>query len=337
MSVRPDFIAGNTRLRSRLPARLGPGDYDQLAGRSLQGTIESLSGTAYRPYLGSPRVGDEDVLDAVTQRLRDVLRGLRGLYGGAARDVVGVLLARHDLRDVLALLRGARTGQPGTDRLAAVMAVGTLDQEAAVDVAAAADGATAVTRLAARQLPDPATARALAAAWERFEVTADPDEFETTVASVAIDGWTTLLARSGAAARPALELVRAESDQANLLAALRDPAGEVPRLLPAGRVPSRVLLVARGGGMASLGAIRPGWRDALDRYSRDADRSALEWNLDVALWRRTVRGLRRGDPLGADVPVGYVIAAECEARNVRRLLLAAQRGDDDEVRRSLVA
>jgi hypothetical protein len=33
-----------------------------------------------------------------------------------------------------------------------------------------------------------------------------------------------------------------------------------------------------------------------------------------------VLGLRRGDPLGADVPVGYVLAAECEARTVRLLL-----------------
>jgi hypothetical protein len=46
----------------------------------------------------------------------------------------------------------------------------------------------------------------------------------------------------------------------------------------------------------------------------------LEWQLAAALWRRAVRGLRRGDPLGADVPVGYVLAAECEARNVRLLL-----------------
>ena len=35
MTPRPDFIAGNTRLRARLPALLGPVDYDQLAGLSL--------------------------------------------------------------------------------------------------------------------------------------------------------------------------------------------------------------------------------------------------------------------------------------------------------------
>lgn len=337
MSGRADFVAGNTRLRSRLPSLLSRHDYDQLAGRSLPAVIEGLRGTAYRPYLGPPPLDGGAVLDAVTQRLGDVLRGVRGVYGGTAGDVVGVLLARHDLRDVLALLRGARTGQSGADRLAAVMGVGTLDHEAAADVAAAADGATAVTRIVGRRLPDRATARGLRAAWERFEVNADPDEFETTVASEAINGWTALLVRAGNAGRPVLELIGAESDQANLLAVLRDPDGEAPRLLPAGLFPPSALLNPRRGGLASEGAIRTGWRKALDRYALDADLAALEWNLDMTIWHRAVRGLRRGDPLGADVPVGYVIAAECEARNVRLLLLAARRDIGNDVRRLLVA
>jgi hypothetical protein len=47
-----------------------------------------------------------------------------------------------------------------------------------------------------------------------------------------------------------------------------------------------------------------------------------------------VRGLRRGDPLGADVPVGYVVAVECEARVVR--LVLADRADRRDVRDLLV-
>ena len=336
MTGRPDFIAGNTRLRARLGGLLGPRDYDRLAGLSYEAVVESLSATAYRPYLGRRREVDGQVVDAVTQRLRDLLRGVRELYGGTAREVVGVLLARHDLHDVLALLRGARTGQPGSDRLAAVMAVGALDQQGAADVGSAADGATAVTRLAARRLPDRATAQALQVAWERFELNADPDELENAVASSAIDGWTTLLARAGKAARPALELVLAECDRANLLAVLRDPAGEPPRLLHTGMLDSRTLSAAPRN-MAPVLAVRPAWREAIDRYTDDGDLTALEWNLDVAMSRQAVRGLRRGDPLGADVSVGYVLAAECEARNVRLVLLAARRGRGTDVRASLVA
>ncbi len=252
---------------------------------------------------------------------------MRGLYGGIAGTVVGVLLARHDLHDTLALLRGARTGQPAPDRLAAVMGVGALDQRAAADIAAAPDGATAVLRLAAHRLPDPLTARALPAAWERYELNGDPDEFETTVAAAAIDGWTDRLERVGRAARPVLELVQAECDRANLLAVLRDPALETPRLLPAG-------LVTRAGV-----AGRPARRSAARSWPRapageqpsngtsateTSPRSNGTWT--SALWRQAVRGLRRGDPLGADVPVGYVLAAECEARTVRLLLAGTAPG-----------
>jgi vacuolar-type H+-ATPase subunit C/Vma6 len=320
MTPRPDFIAGNTRLRARLPALLGPVDYDQLTGVSREAAAERLAATTYRPYLSRDQAGDPRLLDAVGRRLRDLLRAVRGLYGGAAGTAVGVLLARHDLHDALALLRGARTGQPTAIRLAAVMGVGAFDQRAAADIAAAPDCTTAVLRLTAHRLPDALTARALPAAWDRYELNGDPDEFETTVAAAAIDGWTDRLERVGRAARPVLQVIRAECDRANLLAVLRDSALETPRLLPTGLVPESALLAVRRGDPQPAVAVRPGWRQPLEQHLGDQDLTALEWRLDVAVWRQSVLGLRRGDPLGADVPVGYVLAAECEARTVRLLL-----------------
>ncbi|TCC07187.1 V0D/AC39 family V-type ATPase subunit [Kribbella soli] len=319
MTARADFIAGNTRLRARLPALLAPFDYDQLAGLSRDAAAERLATSTYRRYLNRDQAGGS-LLDAVARRLRDQLRGVRGLYGGIAGTAVGVLLARHDLHDTLALLRGARTGQPAADRLDAVMGVGALDQRSAADIAAAPDGTTAVIRLAAHRLPDPLTARALPPAWERYELTGDPDELETTIAAAAIDGWTDRLEWVGRAARPILELIQAECDRANLLAVLRDPAPQPPRLLPAGLIPVPALLAARRGDPQPAAATRPGWRQPLERHLHDGDLIALGWDLDVDLWRQAVRGLRRGDPLGADVPVGYVLAVECEARTIRLLL-----------------
>ncbi|MEU4607325.1 V-type ATPase subunit [Kribbella sp. NPDC023972] len=328
MTSRPDFIAGNTRLRARLPALLDPAGYDQLAGVSREAAAELLAASTYRPYLKRDQVGDHLLLDAVGERLRDLLRGVRGLYVGIARTAVAVLLARHDLHDALALLRGARTGQPATVRLAAVMGIGALDQPTAADIAAAPDGATAVLRLATHRLPDPLTARALPAAWEQYELHDDPDEFETTIAAAAIDGWIDRLERVGRAARPVLDLVRAECDRANLLAAVRDPAMEMPRLLPPGLVPESALQAARRGDPQPVVAARPGWRHHLEQHVRSGDVAALEWDLDVAMWRQAVRGLRRGDPLGADIPVGYVLAAECEARTIRLLLSGLAPGYD---------
>ena len=320
MTPRADFIAGNTRLRARLPALLGPFDYDQLAGVSREAAAQRLAASTYRSYLNRDRTGDDRLLDAIGRRLRDLLGAVRGLYGGIAGTAVAVLLARHDLQDDLALIRGACTGQPAADRLAAVMGVGALDQRTAADIATAPDGATAVLRLAAHRLPDPLTARALPAAWERFELSGDPDELETTVAAAAIDGWSDRLEWVGRAARPVLEVIHAECDRANLLAVLRDPALETPRILPTGLVSVTALLAARRGDPQPTGAVRPSWRQALERHLHDQNLPALEWDLDTTLWRQAVRGLRRGDPLGADIPVGYVLAAECEARTIRLLL-----------------
>jgi hypothetical protein len=84
-------------------------------------------------------------------------------------------------------------------------------------------------------------------------------------------------------------------------------------------VPESALLAARRGDPLPAVAARTGWRRPLERHLHD-DLAALEWDLDVAMWRQAVRGLRRGDPLGADIPVGYVLAAECEARTIRLLL-----------------
>jgi hypothetical protein len=327
VTARADFVAGNTRLRARLPGMLTRIEYDRLASMPRAAALERLVATLYRPYLDAGQTDERVVLEAVGRRLRDLLRGVRGCYAGTADSVVGILLARHDLHDVLALLRGARAGQPAPQRLAAVMAVGSLDLQAAADLAAA-DGPTTALRLAARHLPDPVTAPALPAAWDRYELTTDADELETTVASIAIEGWTAQLNRVGRAARPVLDLIRAECDRANLLAILRDPTRDPPRLLPLGLLTLPVLLAVRAGDPTHALAARPSWADALDLYSRRAALPALEWGLDVAHWREAVRDLRRGDPLGADVPVGYVVLAECEARAVRLLLADAAPGHD---------
>jgi vacuolar-type H+-ATPase subunit C/Vma6 len=335
MSAHADFIAGNTRLRARLPALLGRADYDRLAALPHEAAVERLAASIYRPYLSGDRIDDSQLLDAVGNRLRDLIRGVRGLYGGTAAAAADVLLARHDLADTLGLLRGARTGQPLAHRVAAAMCVGALDQQTCLDVAAATDGATAVIRLAAHRLPDPATARGLSAAWEQYTLDDDPEELETTIAATAITGWTARLEHVGKAAAPALELVHAECDRANLLAALRDPTGDLPRLLPPGAVDEPALSAAHRGNPTPLLAARPGWGHAMGAYARDGDLPALEWALATADWVRALRELRRGDPLGAAVPVGYVLAAECEARTVR--LLLADRDSGHDVRELLVA
>jgi hypothetical protein len=329
-----DFIAGNTRLRARLPALLGGVDYDQLTTITRPAAVERLFASIYRSDPHPDTADDRVLLDVVGRRLRRLLRDVRGLYVGTAGAVVDILLARHDLHDTLALLRGARNGQPASERLAAVMGVGVVNERNAVDIAAADDGATTSLRLAAHRLPDAPTARKLRAAWDRYELNSDQDELESTIASAAIGGWTCQLARAGRAARPVLRLVHAECDVANLLAVLRRSAPHTPRLLPIGLLTRPALLAAWEGDLTGVAAARPDWTAALDQHARRPDLPALEWDLQLGLWKQAVRGLRRGDPLGADVPVGYVVAVECEARVVR--LVLADRADRRDVRDLLV-
>ena len=317
----PDFIAGNTRLRARLAGRVGGDMIDGLVGQPLVAIVERLRGTAYAELLPPGQLDPVQVLRALDDRLRDVLRGVGDVYDGAARDVVGVLLARHDLADTLALLRGARQRQPSALRLRAVLAVGQVDDTAATDVAGATDGGMAADRLVARKLPDPTTAVALRAAWERFAVNADAAEFEWSVASAAHTRWTGILEQAGRPARPILDFLRAERDRMNLVTQLAFGAGEVPHVLPGGAIDASAIVSEQA--IPAAASAHPDWADALTDYADDRDLISLATRIDLATWRGAIRGLRRGDPLGAAIPLSVVIGAECEARNLRWLVRAA--------------
>ncbi len=333
MRINPDFITGNTRLRARLPERLGLPALERLAGQSLPALVEALRHTAYGPYLPQGQPTADQVGQAVEARLREVLRGVREVYDGAAGEVVGVLLARHDLADTIALLRGAREQQPPALRLAALMTVGRISA-AAEEVSQATDGAMAVDRLAARDLPDPVTAKAMAAAWDRFAVNADAAEFEWTIAVAAHTRWTGVLEAAGRAGRPVLDFVRAERDSTNLVTWLAFEPGQSPRPLPGGAVDPQLLM---SDPLTAVAAAHPTWAPALAAHVQGERPRALATAIDQVIWRDAIRGLRHGDPLGAAVPRGFVVAAECEARSLRYLIRAARTAGRFDPRPLLVA
>jgi vacuolar-type H+-ATPase subunit C/Vma6 len=331
----PDFIAGNTRLRARLGGRLGRDVVDGLVGLPLQQIVERLRGTAYAAFLPPGEVDSGRLVRALDARLREVLRGVGEVYDGAAGDVVGVLLARHDLADTIALLRGARQGQPTALRLQAVLAVGRVDDDAASDLASATDGGFAADRLAARNLPDPTSAVELRAAWSRFAVNADPAELEWSIAAAAHSRWTGILEQAGRAARPILDFLRAERDRTNLVTRLAFEAGGGFKVLPGGAVDSET--ISSDAAMRAVGSAHPDWASALADYADDDDLIALATRIDLSIWRAAIRGLRHGDPLGAAIPLAVVVGAECEARNLRWLIRAAGTDAEFDPRPLLVA
>lgn len=287
--MRPDFVYGNTRLRARLPGLLRGVD-----------------------------VLDEPLDDQqIGVWYRHELRQVRDLYTDSAADIVGVLLARHDLADTLALLRGARSGAPSAERLRAVLAVGAVTESAARDIAGALDGVSAIERLVTYRLPDPQTAAGLRAAWSRLELTDDPNEFETSIATAAFTHWLSVLDSAGAAADPVRELVLAEGDRADVVVALGAPTGQPFRPLPSRALRSTDLHGGREQVLAAAAAAHTEWADALRHFDLDWDWLALSAALDHVIRVRALRGLRSGDPLGAAIPLGYVIAVECHARTLR--------------------
>lgn len=231
----PDFVYGNTRIRAR-------------RGRPPQ--------TPAADPAGGPGTDPTAATAALATRLRE----LPGLYQGDAAEIVGALLARYDLADVVTLLRGALGGQPAAVVLPAVLAVHRVTDAAARDVAAAGDPAVAVQRLVRHRLPDPQTARALPAIWQRYELHRDSAELERELALTAWRHTEAALARFGAAADPVLAALRRE--HADLLDVERlrleggDPAATAQ--VEADRVERREAVAARGWTAADpLGAAVP--------------------------------------------------------------------------------
>jgi hypothetical protein len=176
-----------------------------------------------------------------------------------------------------------------------------------MDVARATDGGMAADVLAARNLPDPTTAVALRDAWNRFAVNADAAELEWSIAAAAHTRWTGILVQGGPSARPILDFLRAERDRINIVTQLAFEGG----------------VIASAEAIPAVASKHADWAHGLAAYAGDGDLIALATRIDLAIWHAAVRGLRRGDPLGAAIPLAIVVGAECEARNLRWLVRAA--------------
>jgi V/A-type H+-transporting ATPase subunit C len=345
VSVLPDsadFVYGNTRLRARKGELLGAGDYDALLGRDLDGILETLVGTAYRPEIETALAvsgGRRALQEALRRHLARTLEEQRAFYDGRARELVDLLLSRFDLHNLLALLRGRLHGQPAEQILANVFPLGALGDAASVEIARQAEPKRAVELLVAWRLPDAASARTLAKAWPEYERTEDLRTLEHTLTAQHALQLEAALDGAGADAEPLRELVAREHDAVNVLIVLRlrfalqlDELSELPRapaagrFLPGGRMRTEALETAlrqptRTEAVAKLveAARREDWRAPLERIAAGGDLPTLQRELEVRRVRWAVGLFHRGDPLGVDIPIAYTVAKENEVRNLRLL------------------
>lgn len=352
---RGGFAYGNTRLRARRGELLRDEDYERLLGADVDGLLQAV-GEVYRspvaPAAKEPG-GLRRLHQVVRARLGRSLEDMRSFYAGPARGLVDALLSRFDVQNVVSILR-ARS-QPGTtsdDALASLAPVGWLTESLARDVLRAQELAGAVDLLA-QSAPSPALARVLRAAFSEYERTSHLAQLEREVVSDHAARVAAALDSAGSAGATLRAFVQRETDDHNVLVALRlrDAVASgaegtpVPSetLLPGGSMPvavvSSVVHTADAAAVAETLSRAGGRRRraALERWQQTGDLTELQRRLE----RDTIAGASvlfvTGDPLGIDIPLAFTCAQRVEAANLRLLGEAAdQRIPPDAVRRELV-
>lgn len=342
----PDFVYGNTRLRARKGALLGPDDYETLLGRDVEGITDALTTTAYHPEVEAMLAGKGNTSrlhQALNQNLGRTLEELRILYDGPARTLVNLLLARYDLHNLFVLLRGLLRTRPVDELVAALVPIGVLGGDAANEIARQQDQAAAVDLLVSWQLPQPEVARTLARAWPEYERTQDVAALELALAAQQARFIVRGLVDAGSSAWPLRQLIAREHDATNALVVLRlrsaldrgefaelPPAPGPGRFLPGGMIAEPALeaalrqpTVSDAARKLAAEARRDDWRAPLERFAAGGDLPGLQRELERCRVRWAVGLFLRGDPLGLEIPIAYTTAKENEVRNLRLLVEAS--------------
>src|SRR5581483_5247801 len=158
-----------------------------------------------------------------------------------------------------------------------------------------------------------------------------------------------VLTAAGPAAEPTVAALRRETDDVNLLLALRvretgGPAADNgsgmagPPCLPGGTVPDgRFAAIrhapARADVLAAAAPASARWRSLLTAWAEGGDLATLQADLDTERLRAELRLLRRADPLGPAPVLHHVLAHQVQARNIQLLAQAAAGAIDRDTAR----
>lgn len=344
---------GNTRLRVRAGQMLVEEDYRGLLGAtSLDGLLGKLAGGPYGPsienalgrYRGLRRL-DEAVRTHLSGQLADVL----SFYGGEIRDRLRLFESRWDIRNLRTILRSLGRPANRDTGTAFLVAAGNLDDAALGEVVDQRDVRSAIDLLSVWQLPSTTVVRHLRRALPQFDQTGD-----ITVLERALDesfGETVVdYIADRPPEDPLASVLQELVDRLNLTSVLRHAVARLERSavdpfvpVPGGRVSDRIWdevsnLDDRADVETSLVDRLPGpWRDALVAWVTHGQLSLLEHDLTAAAADAGVVRFRRGDPLGMDVPLGFIVRKETEAKNLRLVGRAVAHGlPIDEVSDRLV-
>jgi vacuolar-type H+-ATPase subunit C/Vma6 len=325
-----DFDYGNARLRVRATHWLSGADYQDLVGSSgIDGLLGSLAQRNYGEdiervigrHSGLRRL-DEAVKWHLSTQLSDVV----SFYSDAVADRLRTYLERWDIRNVRTIVRSLSQRSPVGPAAEMLVPAGALDAAALDEVAGQRDPRSAVDLLSVWRLPSPIVVRELRAAMPHFSQTGD-----IAVLDEALDlAFGEFVEVAAAEDDEVTALLRQEVDRINLMSAvrLRRERLETGRAITwspseGGRVPDGAWhdLAELEDAEAAAGTVvrflPPGWRPLLLSWADSNDHGALEHAIDSEIARSAVRRFRSGDPLGIDIPLGYIGQQEAEARNLR--------------------
>lgn len=333
---------GNARLRVRAASWLSAVDYRELlASSSVDGLLGSLAQTSYAEDVSAAmgrhrglRRLDEAVRTHLSRQLGDVL----SFYTGDVAARLSAYLARWDLRNVRTVLRDLAGRREQTADIGTLVTAGAFDYETLEEVAAQRDVRAAVDLLSVWGLPSPTVVRELRRALPAFTEMGD-----VLLLEHALDR---ALGEFAASEREEGDLVtrllRREVDKINLMSLLRLRAesgstGSASHAEPVvgGAVPPHVwvdLATADDTVLAGeLSArVEPLWRPGLAAWLQHRDLARLDTDLAHAAALESIALFRRGDPLGIEIPIGYIGRQESEAANLRMIGRAVAGGLDRE-------
>jgi V/A-type H+/Na+-transporting ATPase subunit C len=330
---------GNARVRAMRGRLLDRVALESLAARHDLGyLVGALEAGAYAPEMSAAiaaagdGVGDDRLVEtidlALSEHLRRTGRGILGYYEGAARELVGVLLGRRDLQDLLTAVR-ARAARASPEDSGRLYVFGGEQSPERLDRLARADPAEA-SRLIGGWLGVDGSVFEGAVAADRE--TGRIDQLEAALVR-AFYAWALgRLKGSGANVATVRQVLGWQIDVLNLTVAFR--VGK----LEAHRRPAEAagLFVEGGASLeprflaglcrapnleAAVAELeRTPYRSALDEASGYLGRVGRVCSLERALERVLARWalrLYRADPLGIGVVVGYLAAQASEVANLR--------------------
>ncbi len=333
-----DFDYGNARLHAMKSRLFGRQELTELTGSdSVRGLINALTKTPYREAVEMALVQFSD-MDALNRARRDDLvnhiRKARGFYQGAAAELAGWVVARYDVDNVKAVLRGLTQQVPANEILEGVLPAGQLRLADLAQLTRTANPRAAIDMLATWRLP--LAHPLLRLRHER----PGADLFEM---ELALERWYYRAALAAAEEQEATALrkyLRVGADVTNMLTTFRlvglaestlfvrqrFQTDDVSQLLVGPGILPLALLVEVARQKSIRRAVQKladtpyarALAGGLQQYERQPRLSELE----DALTRHQLHQAQMlliGDPLGIGVMIGYMALKTAEIHNLHRI------------------